>query len=208
MRITDLIWDFDGTLFDTYPPMCTDLKHTMAALGYEFTVEELLEQFTQSREAVLEYCAQRTGMTAEQVDRHYRAYVTEHGQPEAKSFPHVEEVLANFQAAGGRNFVFTHRSESVHDYLAEAGLTKYFTEVVSAGKTFARKPAPAGNLYIIQHNGCDTARMMAVGDRELDVLAAKNAGIEACLFTREKADSAADYQISDFRQLYALVGLD
>ena len=69
MRITDLIWDFDGTLFDTYPPMCTDLKHTMAALGYEFTVEELLEQFTQSREAVLEYCAQRTGMTAEQVEQ-------------------------------------------------------------------------------------------------------------------------------------------
>ena len=208
MRITDLICDFDGTLFDTYPPMCTDLKHTMAALGYEFTVEELLEQFTQSREAVLEYCAQRTGMTAEQVDRHYRAYVTEHGQPEAKPFPHVEEVLANFQAAGGRNFVFTHRSESVHDYLAEAGLTKYFTEVVSAGKTFARKPAPAGNLYIIQHNGCDKARMMAVGDRELDVLAAKNAGIEACLFTQEQVNSAADHQISDFRQLYALVGLD
>ena len=208
MRITDLIWDFDGTLFDTYPPMCTDLQAAMAALGHDFTVAELLEQFTQSRETVLAYCGERTGMTAEQVDQHYRAYVTEHGQPEAHPFPHVVEVLERFQAAGGRNFVFTHRSESVHDYLADAGLTRYFTEVVSAGKTFARKPAPAGNLYIMEHNGCDPQRVMAVGDRELDILAAKNAGIEACLFTQEAVDSAADHQISDFRQLYALVGLD
>ena len=41
-----VVFDADGTLFDTYPPMCTDLKHTMAALGHDFTVEELLEQFT------------------------------------------------------------------------------------------------------------------------------------------------------------------
>lgn len=208
MRIVDLIWDFDGTLFDTYPPMCTDLKNTMAALGHDFAVEELLEQFTRSRGTVLAYCGERAGMTAEQVDQHYRAYVTEHGQPEAKPFPYVVEFLAKFQAAGGRNFVFTHRSESVHDYLAKAGLTQYFTDVVSAGKTFARKPAPAGNLYIMEHNGCNKRRVMAVGDRELDILAAKNAGIEACLFTRERVASAADHQISDFRQLYALVGLD
>ena len=207
MRITDLIWEFDGTLFDTYPPMCTDLKHTMAALGHDFTVEELLEQFTQSRETVLDYCAACTGLTAAEVDRHYRDYVTEHGQPEAHPFPYVVEFLAKFQAAGGRNFVFTHRSESVHDYLAKADLTKYFTDVVSAGKVFARKPAPAGNLHIIEKHSCDKNRVMAVGDRELDVLAAKNAGIEACLYTKKEVDSAADHKIADFTELDALVGL-
>ena len=207
MRIMDLIWDFDGTLFDTYPPMCTDLKNTMAALGHQFTEEELLEQFTQSRGKVLAYCAGRTGLTAEQVDGHYRAYVAEHGHPEAHPFPYVVEFLAKFQAAGGRNFVFTPRSESVHDYLAEAGLTRYFTDVVSAGKVCARKPAPDGNLHIITTHGCDKSRVMAVGDRELDILAAKNAGIEACLYTQKKVDSAADYQIADFTELDALVGL-
>lgn len=207
MRIMDLIWDFDGTLFDTYPPMCTDLKNTMAALGHDFTVEELLERFTQSRDAVLEYCAGKTGLTAAEVDGRYRAYVAEHGQPEAKPFPYVVEFLAKFQAAGGRNFVFTHRSESVHDYLAKAGLTGYFTDVVSAGKAFARKPDPAGNLHIIATHGCDKRRMMAVGDRELDILAAKNAGIEACLYTQKNVDSAADHQIADFTELDALVGL-
>ena len=29
MRYENIIWDFDGTLFDTYPPMCRDLQLTM-----------------------------------------------------------------------------------------------------------------------------------------------------------------------------------
>ena len=29
----EIIWDFDGTLFDTYPPMCRDLQSVMAALA-------------------------------------------------------------------------------------------------------------------------------------------------------------------------------
>ena len=29
MRYENLIWDFDGTLFDTYPAMCRDLQRTM-----------------------------------------------------------------------------------------------------------------------------------------------------------------------------------
>lgn len=207
MRIHDLIWDFDGTLFDTYPAMCRDLQATMEALGHHFTVEELLAEFTQSREQVLDYCARRTGMTAAEVDKVYRAWVAEHGQPKAEPFPYVVEFLGKFQAAGGRNFVFTHRSESVHDYLANAGLTRYFTDVVSAGKTFARKPAPAGNLYIMEKHGCNRRRTMAVGDRELDILAAKGAGIEACLFTKKPVISAADHQISEFEALDALVGL-
>jgi len=93
MRYENLIWDFDGTLFDTYPAMCADLQKTMARLGFCFTMEELLASFTVSRETVLDYCAARTGMTAVEVDRIYRAWVAEHGQPEAKPFPHVEEIL-------------------------------------------------------------------------------------------------------------------
>ena len=208
MRYDNIIWDFDGTLFNTYPAMCRDLQAVMEGLGVHASLEDLLPRFTTSRETVLAWCGQQAGMTAQEVDQIYRAWVTEHGQPEAYPFPHVRSILERFQAAGGRNFVFTHRSGSVHDYLAGADLTKYFTDVVSAGTTYARKPAPAGNLHIIETHGLDKARTLAVGDRELDVLAAKNAGIHACLFSPEHRETAADHRIRDFTELDALVGLD
>ena len=208
MRYDNIIWDFDGTLFNTYPAMCRDLQAVMEGLGVHASLEDLLPRFTTSRETVLAWCGEQAGMTAQEVDQIYRDWVTEHGQPEAYPFPHVRSILERFQAAGGRNFVFTHRSSSVHDYLAGADLTKYFTDVVSAGTTYARKPAPAGNLHIIETHGLDKDRTLAVGDRELDVLAAKNAGIHACLFSPEHRETAADYRIRDLSELDALVGLD
>ena len=96
----------------------------------------------------------------------------------------------------------------VEDYLAGADLTQYFTDVVSAGTTYARKPDPAGNNYLIGTHGLDRDRTLAVGDRELDILAAKNAGIHACLFSPEFRETAADHRIRDFTELDALVGLD
>ena len=167
-----------------------------------------MARFTVSRETVLTWCGEQVGLPAPEVDKIYRAWVTEHGQPEAHPFPHVRSILERFQAAGGRNFVFTHRSGSVHDYLAGADLTKYFTDVVSAGTTYARKPAPAGNLHIIETHGLDKARTLAVGDRELDILAAKNAGIHACLFSPEPQETAADHRIRELTELDDLVGLD
>ena len=208
MRYDNIIWDFDGTLFDTYPAMCRDLQAVMEGLGVHASLEDLLPRFTTSRETVLAWCGQQAGMTAQEVDQIYRAWVTEHGQPEAYPFPHVRSILERFQAAGGRNFVFTHRSGSVHDYLAGADLTKYFTDVVSAGTTYARKPAPAGNLHIIETYGLDKNHTLAVGDRELDVLAAENAGIHACLFSPEHRETAADHRIRDFTELDALLGLE
>ena len=208
MRYDNIIWDFDGTLFDTYPPMCRDLQSVMAALGVLLPLEDLLAHFTRSRGEVLDYCAAEAGMDAEAVDRVYRDWVSQHGQPKALPCPHAEEMLRRFQAAGGRNFVFTHRSGSVHDYLAGAGLTAYFTEVTSAGTTFTRKPDPAGNLYLMEKYGLDPRRTLAVGDRELDVLAGKRAGADACLFSGEPGETAADYVIADLSGLDALVGLD
>ena len=208
MRYDNIIWDFDGTLFNTYPAMCRDLQAVMEGLGVHASLEDLRPRFTTSRETVLAWCGEQAGMTAQEVDQIYRDWVTEHGQPEAYPFPHVRSILERFQAAGGRNFVFTHRSGSVHDYLAGEGLTQYFTDVVSAGTTYAKKPDPAGNNYLITTHGLDRNRTLAVGDRELDVLAAKNAGIDACLVDPALPETAADWRIRDLTGLDALVELD
>ena len=47
-----------------------------------------------------------------------------------------------------------------------------------------------------------------MGDRELDILAAKGAGIHACLFCPEPRETAADCRIRDFTELDTLVGLE
>ena len=208
MRYESIIWDFDGTLFDTYPGMCRNLKQAMASIGIQVSEEELLPRFLVSLRRAIEFCAERGGMDPDFVFQTYRSWVQEHPLPEAKPYPGARELLAAFQAAGGRNFIFTHRGESVHAYLAQETWTAYFTEVVPFGPAFERKPSPSGNLYLMERHGLDAGKTLAVGDRELDVLAAKAAGAEACLVSKVEAETAADYQIRELEELYALIGLE
>jgi phosphoglycolate phosphatase-like HAD superfamily hydrolase len=45
-----------------------------------------------------------------------------------------------------------------------------------------------------------------IGDRDLDILAAKNAGIHACYFTDSSEKSnIADFTINSFQQLYSII---
>jgi len=207
MRYDNLIWDFDGTLFDTYPGMCRNLHSTVQRLGYELPLEDVTREFKNSLEGAMAWCGEKTGLPAEEIHQAYRDWVAEFGQPEAKSFPYVREILHRFQAAGGRNFVFTHRGKTVYDYLEGEKLTPYFAEVVPFSSAFERKPSPSGNLYLIEKHGLETGRTLAIGDRELDVLAAKGANIDACLFTPQEVESAADYQIRTMEELAGILGL-
>lgn len=81
---------------------------------------------------------------------------------------------------------------------------------MSAGTRFERKPSPAGNLYLLSTHGLDPARTLAVGDRELDMLAAKAAGVDGCRFTPEgEADkeSCARWHIRSFAELADILEL-
>lgn len=208
MRYENIIWDFDGTLFDTYPGMCRNLHSAVRQLGYELPLEEITRIFKISLDDAVAYCGEQTGLPAETVYRAYRDWVAEHGQPEAASFPGIRAFLGRFQAAGGRNFVFTHRGNTVYDYLEGEGLMPYFEQVVPFDASFERKPSPSGNLYLAQRHHLAAEKTLAIGDRELDILAGKAAGMDACLLHRTGADSAADYQLPDVESLYALMGLE
>lgn len=207
MRYENIIWDFDGTLFDTYPGMCRNLQSAVRRLGYELPLEEITRTFRVSLEDATAYCSKQTGVPAETVYQAYRDWVAEFGQPEAKSFPGVREFLERFQMAGGRNFVFTHRGKTVYDYLESEHLMPYFAEVVPFNSSFERKPSPSGNRYLAERHGLVPEKTLAIGDRELDILAGKAAGMDACLLHQTGADSAADWQLPDVEGLYALVGL-
>jgi phosphoglycolate phosphatase-like HAD superfamily hydrolase len=104
--------------------------------------------------------------------------------------------------------VFTHRGESAGKYLEKAGLTAYFSDVVTWDDRFTRKPDPSGNLSIIEKHGLRPASLLAVGDREIDMLAGKAAGTDACLFRATDMATVADYKIKELGELYPILGLN
>ena len=84
---------------------------------------------------------------------------------------------------GGLNLVATHRDRaSATDLLRALDLT--VDDMVCAPDGIARKPSPAMNLLLAERHELDPAEVLCVGDRPIDVMAARAAGMAASLLVR------------------------
>jgi HAD superfamily hydrolase (TIGR01549 family) len=120
-------------------------------------------------------------------------------------FDGAEDVLATVVAAGGRNFLVSHRDNQVRDLLRIEGIDQYFTAVVTADDGFARKPDPAAFLHLIAEYGLDPRRTVAVGDRPIDIEAGIAAGVDTVYFTLGPKDCPATRTITTLRELLSIV---
>ena len=67
---------------------------------------------------------------------------------------------------------------------------------------FPSKPAPDAVEWICGTYGLDKGETMMIGDRELDVLSGKIAGVYGSLFTRkENVATAPDFIIGDIAEV-------
>ena len=175
----NFIWDFDGTLFDTYTHTVTILHRYMAELGRPLDYAQLYSVCRNHIGKAMELC----GASGEEWQEFFRREADITAAPVARPYEGTGEMLAAVTAAGGANFLYTHRNAIALKYLREYGYMKYFTGYVTMENGFAPKPAPDAILYLIDKFGLDPAETVMIGDREIDVLSGVNAGVHACLFT-------------------------
>ncbi len=190
MLYTAYLWDFDGTLFDSYPHVAAAMEKILDRCGISYDHETVMERLT-----VNFGCAREEYHLT---DEQYRAFVElAHSwslRPAVTLFPGTAAVLRAICENGGRNFLCTHRNRTAWTYLRLFGLDKYFSGGVDATMGFPVKPAPDAVEYICAHYGLDKPKTVMVGDREIDVLSGVDAGTVGCLFlthpVREKTTAA------------------
>ncbi|MBS4210369.1 HAD hydrolase-like protein [Bacillus sp. FJAT-50079] len=181
-----LLWDLDGTIFDTYP----------AILNSFCTVYEEVHQKQIDRKEALRWL-KRTSKEAFAhfgISENYRDRFKEldHAEAEAGSppFEGIEAVLA----AAEVNVIVTHRTRaSTKELLEKWGLIQYFTEIVSPDDDgYPRKPDIGAYQYLHEKYDLD----WAIGDRALDLIPAKAVGMKTCAF--QNADIEADLHVEQY----------
>ena len=60
--IKNVIWDFDGTLFNSYPYLAGALKDALAMHGIEEDLNAIIEKFMDCERAALEFFGAKYGM--------------------------------------------------------------------------------------------------------------------------------------------------
>lgn len=186
------IWDFDGTLFNTYPVMLEALREAMKQSSVEFPgdIEAYIKRFS-IRKFAFEFADD------DFLDLYHKIEAEMQVNPQV--YPEIPQILSEIVENGGQNFVLSHRDDATFEYLGE--LKKYFTEVITSQQNFARKPSPEALEYLIHKYKLVPEETVMIGDRPLDIEAGINAGV-ATLLLDEKAyfGDIADKKIKNWSE--------
>ena len=179
------IWDLDGTLLDSYGSITASLMEVAGRCGTGDPAETILKTVKQeSVTAYLKDLSVRCGRNTEELFRMYRE-VSHAKINEITLVPDAGETLEALRERGAQHFVYTHRGASTGPLLARLGIARFFAETVTHEHGFAPKPSGEGVTYLLAKYALDRDGTAYVGDRTLDVLCAKDAGVQAILYLPE-----------------------
>jgi phosphoglycolate phosphatase-like HAD superfamily hydrolase len=205
--IKNLIWDLDGTLFDTYPAIASAFTAALQRIGVDLPREEIMPLAQVS----LGYCAEqlgvRTGLPAEEILNRFGEQYARMPAEVSPPFPSARELCTWVVVKGGKNVIVTHRGRSsTEELLVAHGLRDLFAGWICHEDGFPRKPDPQAMLAAIQRFELDPASTLAIGDRDLDLQAAQAAGVAfLCAYGPGPFSLEADFVVHDFDDLLVLL---
>jgi HAD superfamily hydrolase (TIGR01509 family) len=200
--IRNLIWDMDGTLFDTYPAISQAFQNALVTLS----ANAPLEHIDALARVSLEHCAITLAdenlldpdLVMQAFGQAYAAMPPASQPP----FPGVRETCEHVLKAGGCNAIVTHRRRgSLLRFLDHYQMGMLFRDWTCGDDSFPRKPDPAAFNYLIARHTLDPAETLAIGDREIDLQAGAAAGLRTCLFSAQPGELRADFIVSNYPSL-------
>lgn len=183
------MWDFDGTLFDTYPAL---VEGFVQLSGQELEREEVLKWLKKDSKTAFKHYGIDESRRAE-----YQESFNYFSKRISRPFGGVEGALAAVE----NNVIVTHRDkESTIYLLGKFHLLKYFKDIVSVEEQgFTRKPHRSSYEYVLKSHHID----LVVGDRELDLIPARELNIKTCAFQNRNIE--ADFHIDSYSDFIPMV---
>ena len=203
-----VIWDLDGTLFDSYDVIVESICRTFAEYGISCSREDIHQHaICFSISSLFSEYAQRYHIDVQLLNRRY-SEISSGKYKDIKIMKHGREVLQSLMVRGTENYVFTHRGKTTIPVLEHLGMTPFFRDVITSQHGFARKPDPEGLRYLMDKFKLDPAYTYYVGDRKLDMECAQNAAIAGILFMPEGSfdvSGAETFKVQDLLDILEII---
>jgi phosphoglycolate phosphatase len=177
-----ILFDLDGTLTDPGIGITNSVAHALAHWNIEVADRAELYKFIGPplSDSFMRYYgfSEEDAIHAIAV---YREYFSVKGLYENEVYPGIPELLSALKAAGKTVVLATSKPEGFAvEILRHFGLYDYFDIIAGASMDESRnKKADVIAYAISQMKNPDLSRMIMIGDREHDILGAKQIGIDS-----------------------------
>lgn len=186
-KIKLVVFDLDGTLIDSR----LDLAHSVNAMLRNFGRHELPTDVIASyvgdgaptlvRRALGD--PQDESFLQEAV-HYFLAYYREHKLDNTYVYAGVRESLTAMRSTNGaprKLAVLSNKPVNPSRQIVQAlGLGDFFVQVYGGNSFHTKKPDPFGAEVLLKENGCAPEEAILVGDSDIDILTARNAGLWSC----------------------------
>jgi len=173
-----LIFDLDGTLIDSKLDLIRSVNAMLLEMGREPLHEDTISGYI--GHGAPQLVSQALGNDGTEADREralkfFLAYYEEHKLDSTCAYPGVPEALEQLVALPMA--ILTNKPVRVSKRILDGlGLAKYFRAIYGGNSFESKKPDPLGAQTILREFGAAPAEAMLIGDSEVDVQTARNAG--------------------------------
>ena len=182
-----ILFDLDGTLLDTLEDLADAVNYALARHGYPQRSLEEVRRFVGN--GIVKLMERATGKIEKEVFdgalAEFKRYYGEHCEDKTKPYEGIIELLKALQAKGTQTAVVSNKADFAVKKLAKGyfeGLLAYAVgENEEAG--IRKKPAPDSLLAVMESMGAGTDSTVYIGDSEVDIQTAKNAGVKCISVT-------------------------
>ncbi len=207
-----LIFDLDGTLIDSKRDLIQSVNAMLQGMGREALHEDTISGYI--GHGAPQLIGRALGNGATEADREralklFLAHYEEHKLDSTCAYPGVTEALDELR--GISLAVLTNKPVRVSVRILEGlGLAKYFRAVYGGNSFETKKPDPLGARKILEEFGATPEEAMLIGDSEVDVQTARNAGTLAVAVnygfgTHDRAAYPADIYLDRLTELVPLL---
>lgn len=215
MRKYDLmIFDLDGTILNTLEDLTDSLNVVLSQYQYPQRTLSEVRGFVGNGIRLLVRRAMPDGLPETALDLLYQdfiRYYQQHCMDKTGPYEGIPELLQEVRARGYRTAVVSNKADSAVKVLCDRYFDGLFDMAVGEQDGIPRKPAPDSVNQILSSLQISRERAVYIGDSDVDIATARNAGLDGIIVTWGFKDMAflkekgAECLVSDPKEIWDLI---
>ena len=184
-RYDTVIFDMDGTLLDTLGDIQNAVNAAMRKVGCPERSRKEIRSFVGNGMTRLLQCSlpsEAAGRMEEAVEA-FLAFYKIHCRDLTKPYPDIMALVQELHCRGLRLAIVSNKPDAEVKALCEEFFEGLFLYASGECEGMRRKPAPDMVLHSMEVLGACPGRTLYVGDSEVDVCTARNAGVACAAVT-------------------------
>lgn len=183
-----MIFDLDGTLVDSLEGIAFSMNQVLKENDFETYPTLKYKEFVGNGIKHLVFRAlPEEYKDAESVEKYYKIMSKVYGKDYGVGmdlYPGISTILDEITDLGIPLAINTNKNQDVTDFIVGEYLNKWsFIKVIGSHGDYERKPNPSGALALAEMAGARPEECIYIGDSEVDIRTAKNAGMKCIVVT-------------------------